>query len=206
MINIEFDNQNDVFTTYVPTAARSVARTNKADAKKLLRKEAAAEILTQCGGLPKTGCSIEIITNGQSNAGGFYEVIRDIWGKVDTLCIATWIINKDYIDMLFADLDSGKLNNLVFLISNRMSQLGKGHGPNFNVLKTKAMSHPRCEFRVANSHAKVYVMTNEVDYITISGSGNWSENPRIENYTITNDKERFLFHQSWMLEVAKSKQ
>jgi hypothetical protein len=49
-------------------------------------------------------------------------------------------------------------------------------------------------------------MTNNIDYITISGSGNWSENPRIENYTITNDKERFLFHQSWMLEVAKSKQ
>jgi hypothetical protein len=206
MINIEFDNDNEVFTTQMPNTARNVVKANKADAKKLLRKEAASEILKKCGGLPKPGYSIELITNGQSNAGGFYEVIKGIWGKVDTLCIATWIINKDYIDMLFSDLENGKLDKLVFLISNRMSQLGKGHGPNFNVLKTKAMNHPRCEFRVANSHAKVYTMTNGIDYITVSGSGNWSENPRIENYTITNDKDRFLFHQSWMLEVAKSKQ
>jgi hypothetical protein len=48
-------------------------------------------------------------------------------------------------------------------------------------------------------------MTNGIDYITVSGSGNWSENPRIENYCITNDQVKFEFHKSWMLEVAKSK-
>lgn len=197
--------KQEVFTSYLPKRSKSAASINKANAKKLLRKEAAAEIIDFMGGLPKQGEFYEILTNGQSNAGGFYEVIRDKWGKVEKLALATWIINKDYIDMLFDDLNSGRLGELVFLISNRMSQLGKGHGPNFNILKTKAMAHPHCSFRVANSHAKVFACTNGIDFITVSGSGNWSENPRIENYCISNDKTRHDFHVEWMLEIQKSK-
>jgi len=199
------DDTDDIFTTYTPEKTKSVVSANKAAQRKLMRKESAAEIISDIGGLPKMGHFAEILTNGQSNAGGFYEVIRDQWGKVDCLVLATWIINREYIDMLFSDLQKNILGELVFVISNRMSQLGKGHAPNFNVLKTKAMAHPRVEFRIANSHAKVFAMTNGTDYITVSGSGNWSENPRIENYCISNDRERYEFHKSWMLEIAKSK-
>ena len=196
------EDYEDVFTTYLPEKSKTAKSTNKASQKKLIRKEAALDIINQCGGLPKSKEFIDVIVNGQSNAGGFYEAIRDIWGKVEYLAIATWIINRDYINILFDDLESGKLNNMVFIISNRMGQLGKGHSPNFNVLKTKAIEHPRVEFRVCNSHAKVYCMTNNIDYITISGSGNWSENPRLENYCISNDKNRFDFHKAWMHEVS----
>lgn len=199
------DEENDVFTNHLPEKGKGWGTSAKAMQKKLLRKEAAAELLDSFGGIPKPGEFYDVLTNGQSNAGGFYEVIREKWGKVEEACIATWIINRDYIDMLFSDLDSGRLGNLIFLISNRMSQLGKGHGPNFNVLKSKGMAHPRCEFRIANSHAKVYGMHNGKDYITISGSGNWSENPRLENYCISNDRSRYEFHRTWMLEIAKAK-
>jgi hypothetical protein len=199
------DDEHEIFTTYMPEEARKVVAKNKAAAKRLMRKEAAAEILDSIGGVPKPGEFVDVLTNGQSNAGGFYEVLRDKWGKVECLTLATWIINRDYIDMLFADLESGRLGELVFVISNRMSQLGKGHGPNFNVLKTKATENPQCKFRVHNSHAKVFAMTNGIDYITVSGSGNWSENPRLENYCISNDKSRFEFHKAWMLEISKAK-
>jgi hypothetical protein len=205
MKGILFDDERDVFTTYKPERSKSAVSINKAMQRKLLRKEAASEIIQSIGGIPKPGEFAEVLSNGQSNAGGFYEVIRDTWGKVEYLALATWIINRDYIDMLFDDLESGKLGGMVFLISNRMSQLGKGHGPNFNVLKTKGMAHPRCEFRVANSHAKVFAMTNGKDFITVSGSGNWSENPRLETYCISNDKTRFEFHKNWMLEISKAK-
>lgn len=200
MINL-IQSEHEIATTHMPNARKVVSK-NKAAAKKLMRKETAAELL---GKLPATGESLELITNGQSNAGGFYEVIRDTWGKVEHLALATWIINRDYIDMLFADLEENRLGSLTIVISNRMQQLGKGHAPAFNVLKTKAMESPKVNFRVANSHAKVFAMTNGTDYITVSGSGNWSENPRIENYTITNDKLKYQFHLNWMSEIQKAK-
>lgn len=205
MRSIFDDDKTEVFTTYMPEKPKKASTENKAAARKLMRKEVAAEIMKAIGGCPKPGEFIDILTNGQSNAGGFYEVLRDQWGKVEYLALATWIINREYIDMLFSDLDNGKLGELVFVISNRMSQLGKGHGPNFNVLKTKAMAHPRCYFRVANAHTKVFAMTNNIDFVTVSGSGNWSENPRMENYCISNDKTRFEFHRDWMLEISKAK-
>lgn len=199
MINL-INTEHEITTTHVPDARKVVSK-NKAAAKKLMRKETAAELL---GKLPATGESIELITNGQSNAGGFYEVIRDTWGKVEHLSLATWIINRDYIDMLFLDLQHGRLGSLTFVISNRMQQLGKGHAPAFNVLKTKALESPNVKFRVANSHAKVFCLTNGADFITVAGSGNWSENPRIENYTITNDKVKYQFHIDWMTEICKA--
>lgn len=202
---VKNQTNSEIFTTYKPSRSKTAYSENKAMVKKLLRKEAAQEIINQMQGMPKAGQFFEVLTNGQSNAGGFYEVIRDSWNVVHELNLATWIINKDYIDMLFDDLDSGKLLQLNFVISNRMSQLGKGHGPNFNILKTKAMESPKCGFRVANSHAKVFSCNNGTDFITVAGSGNWSENPRIENYSISNDKTRHDFHRDWILELINSK-
>lgn len=204
MFTLDF-HDTELTTPAKPEKAISQKAILKQEQKALLRKEAANEIFAGIGGIPALGTSVDIITNGQSNAGGFYEHIRDQWGHVDMLCLATWIINRQYIDMLLEDLESGKLKKLVFLLSNRMGQLGKGHAPNFNRLKAGMMEQPNASFRIANSHAKVYALTNGADHITVSGSGNWSDNPRIENYIISNSKERFDFHLSWMQKIADGK-
>lgn len=205
MIDLKFDSSDEVFSPKLLQGHRKVSTENKAEQRKLMKKEIAAEILAACGGIPKPGEFYDVLSNGQSNGGGFYEVIRDQWGKVDHLALSTWIINATYIDMLFEDLDNERLGTMTFVISNRMSQLGKGHAPNFNRLKTKAMEHPCVSFKVVNSHAKVYTLTNGIDFITISGSANWSDNPRLENYTISNDKSRYDFHASWMKEITSLK-
>jgi len=56
-------------------------------------------------------------------------------------------------------------------------------------------------FKVVNSHAKTYSLRINDQYITIDGSGNWCKNPRLENYTITNSREKHEFRKKWMLEL-----
>jgi hypothetical protein len=198
-----FEAELEIVNPFLPDAPMvSRVRKNKAITKQGLRKESAKEILTKAGGLPVNNTSFDCITNGQSNAGGFYEVIRDEWGQVECLCIATWIINRYYIDLLLNDLKTGKLKKLVFILSNRMKQLTH-HKPHFNYLISQSKDIDNCYLRICKSHAKTYSMTNGIDYITIDGSGNWSENPRIENYTITNNKEKFDFRYNWMMELMK---
>lgn len=195
----------DISTKYKPEKPKTGKKESpKTKAKRAMRKQSAKEIFEKIGGIPKNGESFDILANGQSNAGGFYEVIRDKWGTVDCLCVATWMINRYYIDLLIEDIESGRLKKLVFVISNRMKQLGKGHTPNFNRMKAKFSEIENIHFRVINSHAKTYSMTNGVDYITIDGSGNWSENPRIENYTISNSKTKYDFRYEWMMEMCKA--
>jgi len=50
-----------------------------------------------------------------------------------------------------------------------------------------------------NSHAKVTLIKAKNEYIVISGSGNYSTNPKIEQYTILKNKELYNFHKEWML-------
>jgi hypothetical protein len=199
-----FEDEEQIATTYVPDAPRKVVSKNKAEQKRMMKKEEAAAILAAVGGVPAPGEFCDIISNGQSNAGGFYEVLRDRWGKVKHLALATWIINRHYVDMIFDDLESGKLESITFILSNRMSQLTH-HTAVFNRLKTLAADNNKIDLRVCNSHAKVYALTDGNDFITISGSGNWSDNPRIENYVISNDRSRYEFHAAWMREQAKAK-
>lgn len=174
----------------------------KKQSKALLKKENAIEILNQIGDL-KQGESVDVLTNGQSNAGGFYEAYMEKYGYIDCLCVATWIINRQYIDLLCEHLETKKLVELIFIISNRMKELGKGHAPNFNRMKQKFMDL-NVPFRVVNSHAKTYSFKAGNNYITIDGSGNWSDNPRIENYTISNDESKFMFRKQWMTELVKA--
>lgn len=171
--------------------------------KTLLRKEVAKEIIQSIGGWPKVNESVDVITNGQSNAGGFYETAKEEFKGIEKLCLATWMINRHYIDMLIEDINTGRLKSLVFILSNRMSQLGGGHKANYSRIKSIFPDMENIQFRVCHSHAKVYALKTAGNHFVVSGSGNWSENPRIENYIIQNSKTSFEFHEKWMTEQAK---
>ena len=185
--------------------------THKSKAKKLVttvhkkafkKKAMAADILASIGGIPEPGMSVDFISRGEGNAGSFYELIRDEWRTVNDAYIATWIINRYYIDTLISDVQAGRLKKLVFVISNRMRQLGH-HVGNFNFMLQAFGENPAIGIRVANSHAKTYCMSNGDDFITIDGSANWTDNPRLENYTITNCREKFEFRKKWMTEIIE---
>ena len=51
------------------------------------------------------------------------------------------------------------------------------------------------------NHAKVLLMATPPHYLIIEGSANFTSNPRLEQYTITNDEATYRFHQSWMEEM-----
>ena len=59
----------------------------------------------------------------------------------------------------------------------------------------------KINYVVANSHAKIQMYKTSNKYITISGSGNWSENPRIENYIILGGKQQYDFNSQWIKEL-----
>lgn len=56
---------------------------------------------------------------------------------------------------------------------------------------------------ISNSHAKTFSISDKNgNFITVSGSANWSENPRIENFLILNDENLFNHHKDWMSELT----
>ena len=53
------------------------------------------------------------------------------------------------------------------------------------------------------NHAKVSLLQIEDAYFVIEGSANFTANPRIEQFVLTNSKELFDFHRAWMETLLK---
>jgi len=168
------------------------------------KKRCAKELIEKIGDIQENE-NIDIVTTGESNAGSFMEYYLDRFQIVDELCIATWIINRYYIKLLIDNYDKGRIKNIIFVISNRMNQLPNTKG-NFNYLKTEFTKRKNIKLIIANSHAKTFSFKAKDFYLTIDGSANWSENPRIETYSITRSKVKHNFRKSWMGSLKVEKQ
>ena len=45
------------------------------------------------------------------------------------------------------------------------------------------------------------IWSDGIDYIVMEGSANWTANPRLEQFTVTNSRPLYDFHREWMEEM-----
>lgn len=163
------------------------------------RNDAFAEIINSVGGLPKNNEIVRIKTTGASDTGSIFNYIQANCEKITEFYLSTWIISRDNIEMLCKLVDSGKIEKITFVVSKRLKELKKS---NYAFLVEQFdKRNTQIQYRVCNCHAKTFSLTDGTNYFTVDGSGNWTENPRIENYCIVNDKDSFLFNKQWMEEL-----
>ena len=155
------------------------------------------EILEQNGGLPRPSEILLIKSNGCSDTGGIFEAITKT-GIVQEMYLSTWIISRLNIDYICEQVDSGNLKSLVFVISVRQKQLKKS---DYAHMIEEFKKRPQIKIRVCNCHAKTFSAKVGDNYYTVTGSGNWTKNPRIENYIVMNQIEPFEHNKEWMEEM-----
>lgn len=116
-------------------------------------------------------------------------------GNIKHLYIATYAINTKAGQILFRLMDEGKIEKWTLLVNENMKYRMKGKEIWFLEEEKK-----RLNFRIIKkrNHSKITLIEQEGRTITISGSGNYSENPKIEQYTISADDDLFEFHKSWI--------
>lgn len=156
-------------------------------------------LINEIGGLPKQGEYQLYKSNGLSDTGSIFKHISN-QGNLDTLYLSTWIISRSNIEYLISLIESGKLQKIVFIVSTRLKQLKKS---DYALLVEQFKKYPNnIFFKVCNSHAKTFSVNDfEGNFYTVTGSGNWTENPRIENYIILNDIFAFEHNKEWMEEL-----
>lgn len=57
------------------------------------------------------------------------------------------------------------------------------------------------KFTSNKNHAKVTLCQIDKNYIVIEGSANFTSNPRIEQFVISNSIELYNFHKEWMNKI-----
>jgi hypothetical protein len=156
-------------------------------------------LILEIGGLPKNEEYLLFKSTGLSDTGSIFKHIAN-QSNLDTLYLSTWIISRSNIEYLIKQIESGNLQKIVFIVSTRLKQLKKS---DYAFLLEQFKLYPnQIFFKVCNSHAKTFSVNDfNGNYYTVTGSGNWTENPRIENYIILNDIFAFQHNQEWMTEL-----
>jgi len=162
-------------------------------------KEKTAQVIDKVVeiGLPKENEQLRIITMKSFNSIALINYVAE----KETIKSATLIIfaiNIQAAKLLLELFNAGKIQELELVIS---SIRNAGYS-----IKSKAVEllskEKRIKMMFVNSHAKISAIhTREDNYYVIEGSGNFSYNGRIEQYTIDNDKKIYNFTLNWVEEM-----
>ena len=192
--------KNTVIKTNEKLDVKASKKTDKADLRQTNKDDNCQKIMEDFGGFPTSDKYFAIKTNGTSDCGSFFTYALNEWENITEMYLATWTISKQNIKRIKEAVESGKLKELTMVFSSTL----KGANPALYASLVGALKpFGNVKLKEINSHAKTFSITDGKDnFITISGSANWSENPRIENFLILNDKVLFDHHKEWMSELT----
>lgn len=132
---------------------------------------------------------IQFVTKGEWST---HDLIFHILNQIGSaeLTIATWSVTSPVVSQIANMIDKGMITKLDGLFDWRM----KVRCPEAE----QFMKFNCANIRLVNCHAKVTVIKNDNWSITIVGSANLTNNPRIESGVIFTDKETADFNLEWM--------
>ena len=148
---------------------------------------------------PSPGEQWLIVTEKQFNA--FALVLSIIENQlIEELYFAIYRINEPTVNALIAFIDAGKIKRGLFIISNFFNQTKK---PEKWALKLIDYCEHNADFDCVftHNHAKILCLKAQSDYYVFEGSGNMSDNARIEQYRYENSVESYNFHKKWMTKL-----
>lgn len=149
---------------------------------------------------PRKNEQYRIITEKQFNAYSFILALLD--KQIDELYLAMYRINEPTVDSIIKLIEDGQIKRAVFVISNYFNQTKR---PEKWAIKLKEFSKTKENIKhvYTHNHAKVACVKSGGDYYVFEGSGNMSDNARVEQYVYENNKEVFDFHKNWMEAITE---
>jgi hypothetical protein len=129
-----------------------------------------------------------------------HDLIFYLLGKIGpaSLVAATWSVSEAAAIKLASALDSGLITDISFLVDWRVQV----RTPSFLSVAREKFA----DVRVSSCHAKAFVLRNENWAISVVGSANFTNNPRIEAGHMSTNAKAADFHAGWILAEIKNAQ
>lgn len=128
-------------------------------------------------------------TNNSFNAFTFLPFVCK-YQKVRRLYASTYSISRKVITALMELHSRGFVDEITLLISDSMI---KRNPMTIDVLLSVASANKNLNVLFGWNHSKVCLLETKEDFFVIEGSGNWSDNAAIEQYTFANCKGLYDF-------------
>jgi len=140
-----------------------------------------------------------IITNNALNAIVVLNSIINIY-EVEEMFIAVYRMNLNAVQSLKKIVEQKKINTSIVLSS--FFRDNKKYERWCHELMTFCEEKEHAKICFCNNHAKVFIAKTKCGkYIVFEGSGNLSDNARIEQYMYEENEQTYNFHKNWMQDV-----
>jgi hypothetical protein len=124
--------------------------------------------------------------------------------EINEIYIAVYRMNLLSVNKLKSIIDSGKIKCTILLSS--FFRENKRYEKWAEELLMYANDKKDVNICFAVNHAKVFIAkTKDLRHIVFEGSGNLSDNARIEQYLIEDNEMTYNFHKEWITNVFKMK-
>lgn len=131
------------------------------------------------------------LTHGQFSLLDLIEATLDLTGPAD-IDIATWSAGLYDIDAARRFQNDGRIRRIRFVMDSASQKRGQASTVDIADL------FGADTIRTTRSHAKFAIITNDEWAVTITSSMNLNLNPRVEQFEMTEDRERAAFFTAWV--------
>jgi hypothetical protein len=161
-----------------------------------IRQEKLEEFFKQ---LPEPGETIHIVSNGSFDYWNFCPVTLQLLNRPAVFYGSTWTLNRSNALQLLNLYDQKKLTAATMFSGLYF----KRREPAVYATLAGGLIDRGQRFLCFENHTKIMLIGAAPDWIVIEGSANFTANPRLEQNTVTNDKQLFDFHKQWMDELLE---
>lgn len=141
------------------------------------------------------GNYISIITQRKVTRHAFTEWAIKKHGKIDELYISTYRMGENAARLISEYIKTGKIGLASCVISVNYKTL---HGQNAAAIENIFKSTDNFYMTALNNHSKITAIRCGEDKYVITGSGNYSENAKIEEYQMVKCSSLYEFHRGWI--------
>ncbi len=137
-----------------------------------------------------------IVTQRTINAFDFVmAIVKDEEIQDLTMCVYT--VAKKIIQKIEDLQELGKINNITIATSTAIPKLTPDIYKQLMILD----SSNKVNIKLCQTHAKIMIIKTKDNYYIIEGSGNLTQNQKIEQYIFENNKKVYDFHKQWIDEI-----
>lgn len=179
----------------------SIMHQRRAEKSEFIRIEKRTEAAAFLTSIPAPGHTWHIVSNAKYDFWTWVHVLIDLLGgHIDDLYGSTWTASRPNVEDLLQKLDEGKIKRAALLTGTYFKRRETSvYATLYEGLQSRGQ-----RFVAFENHAKVLLLGKAPTFITIEGSANFTSNPRLEQYTMTNDESLFNFHRAWMEEMLSN--
>jgi hypothetical protein len=161
----------------------------------LQRLKALSEIAT----LPMPNEHHRYVTHNAFNSFSWLEFLCSHFDTFEELYLISYNFSEKPIDAIFQRYDQGQFKKLSIVISESIRfRMPKRYEQLEKLIKERNTSN--CRLAGVWNHAKIILAkpVNSNNFFVVEGSGNFSENAYIEQYSFDNSEQIYNFHKNWI--------